>query len=237
MGHHRVTAWRWAWAVLLLPLAGCANHSFAPGPGMSAAQFEPDSARCRLMSRGMMRPQAVYAPYHRDQYAAAAAVTLISAIGGAVEQNQNFNDCMIAQGWQPSVGPVTPASGPLGARLAEAPAPAMPAPILIADGPIAPAPTARPRRNFGAEVLPIAVPFNNPTLPRGAPSLVVVDIHPGGAAEAAGLRRGDIILSFANTAVPTVASMQGALHRVGPGHAVPIELWRDQAPVSTAARF
>jgi hypothetical protein len=35
-----------------LLLGGCVTHTFAPGPGMAAADFEPDSAGCRLFARG-----------------------------------------------------------------------------------------------------------------------------------------------------------------------------------------
>jgi hypothetical protein len=35
-------------------LNGCVNPTFAPGPGMLASDFGPDSARCRLFARGGM---------------------------------------------------------------------------------------------------------------------------------------------------------------------------------------
>ena len=37
--------------ILPLMLAGCVQHTFAPGPGMSAADFGPESAQCRLFRR------------------------------------------------------------------------------------------------------------------------------------------------------------------------------------------
>jgi hypothetical protein len=75
---------------------------------MSALDFEPNSAQCRLFARGSQRDFAFSAAGSR-QYVAGA--TLGAALGygvaSAIEQNQNLNDCMIARGWRVADGPAS----------------------------------------------------------------------------------------------------------------------------------
>ena len=252
---HNTTTRRWRQIArymvpfLALPVLACTNHTFAPGPGMAASQFEPHSAHCRMMARGVARPQGfAVAGNERFVLAASAGMLIGGAISGAIEQNQNFNDCMMAAGWRPVDGSGTPQSGPLGGRLAVqneapvqlaavAPTTQVYAQTVLQTGGQPPARQASARRAFGAEVQPIAMPFHHASYPRGTPSLVVVDILPGGAAEAAGLRRGDIILSFANFSVASVYGMQGALQSVAAGNTVPLELWRDQGAMTASVRL
>jgi hypothetical protein len=50
--HHDEELWSLPAATALLLLGSCVTHNFAPGPGMAASDFEPESARCRLFARG-----------------------------------------------------------------------------------------------------------------------------------------------------------------------------------------
>jgi hypothetical protein len=84
-----------------LLLGGCVTHTFAPGPGMSAINFEPDSAQCRLIARGL-ETGFNFAASGSPKFVAASTggAALGYAISSAVEQNSNFNDCMEARGWR-----------------------------------------------------------------------------------------------------------------------------------------
>ena len=88
--------WRSPFLIVLgLALSGCAAHTWAPGPGMSAADFPPAKARCSLLARhGGSDFIAVGSP----SYVAGAA--LGHAIGEGIRANQDFNDCLLASGWR-----------------------------------------------------------------------------------------------------------------------------------------
>jgi hypothetical protein len=90
--------------VSLLTLAGCAGHKWAPGPGMSAVDFEPAKARCSLLAR---HGGSDFAAYGSPNYVAGAA--LGHALEEAARTQQDFNDCMLASGWQIADGQPTPA--------------------------------------------------------------------------------------------------------------------------------
>lgn len=87
--------------VLALSVSGCVSHTYAPGPGMSAADFGPDSAKCRLFARGSQGDFA-FGAYGSPQYvgSAMAGAALGYAIGSAVDQSRNYDDCMQARGWE-----------------------------------------------------------------------------------------------------------------------------------------
>ena len=110
--------------VLPLMLAGCVQHTFAPGPGMSAADFEPESAQCRLFARGA-RSGFGFAAAGSPQFVGASmgGAALGYAIGSAVEMNRNFNDCMEARGWR-IADHAQPTQGPMAAALATPESPA-----------------------------------------------------------------------------------------------------------------
>ncbi len=76
-------------------LAGCAVHTWSPGPGVSAADFERTRARCSIMARS---GQTGFSAYGSTGFVAGAA--LGNAIGNAVRANRDFNDCMLANGFQ-----------------------------------------------------------------------------------------------------------------------------------------
>lgn len=78
-----------------LGLAGCVTHTWAPGPGMSAADFGPATARCRLVAR---HGGSDFMAYGNAKEIAAAE--LGNAIGESIRANRDFNDCMEASGWR-----------------------------------------------------------------------------------------------------------------------------------------
>jgi Do/DeqQ family serine protease len=68
------------------------------------------------------------------------------------------------------------------------------------------------------------------TLPvPGGGGVVVADVAPGGAADAAGIRRGDVILEIAGTPIPNAAAFSRELAAVPEGHAVRVYIHRPGA--------
>lgn len=81
-------------------LGACAEHTYVPGPGMSAAELGPDSARCRLFAEGT-RPDTSFEVQGsaRDVAIGSAVMLGVGAIATAVHDNETFNNCMQARGW------------------------------------------------------------------------------------------------------------------------------------------
>jgi hypothetical protein len=81
---------------IVLSLGGCA-HTWAPGPetGLSLSQLEPAKARCSLMAR---HSGSSFEAYGNVRFVAAA--TLGNAIGDTIRSHEDFDDCMVAGGWQ-----------------------------------------------------------------------------------------------------------------------------------------
>jgi hypothetical protein len=77
-----------------LILAGCATHTWAPGPSVSSVDFEPTKARCSIMARN---GGSGFAASGSASFVAGAA--LGAAIGNAIKANHDFNDCMEASGF------------------------------------------------------------------------------------------------------------------------------------------
>ncbi len=126
------------------------------------------------------------------------------------------------------------------------PQPAIP-PVLVADRPTA-APAARDlvvmaapapaqRRSLGLEVLPVDEPLASATSLADQKGVYVLRIMAGGAADSAGLRKEDVILSFGPSQVATVGDMQQALAAVSAGSTVPVTVWRDQQRMQAQLRF
>jgi hypothetical protein len=103
--------------LVLLLLGGCVTHTFAPGPGMSGADFEPESARCRLFARGA-DPGFAFGAFGSPSFVAATMVggAIGGVIGSAVRENRNYNDCMQARGWRVADGVHTPTASPAAQR-------------------------------------------------------------------------------------------------------------------------
>lgn len=81
----------------------------------------------------------------------------------------------------------------------------------------------------------LAIPFTA-ALMYGVPATpapVVYDVRPGGAAEMAGLRRGDRIVNFNGSANPSWDRIQGDAF-LSPGHALPMVIERDGSQLNMA---
>jgi PDZ domain-containing protein len=238
---------------LPLLLGGCVQHTFAPGPGMSAADFEPDSAQCRLFARGA-RSGFAFGAVGSPKFVGASmgGASLGYAIGSAVEMNQNFNDCLEARGWRiadsspPPRGPMAaslvpsePAT-PQPARPAAAPQP-MPLVAAASQPPIVLASATAPAPMRRAELLVRAVDVTQTLAdsahlspPRG---VMLMSVGIGGAAMVAGLHEGDVILDFNGSPVTGVSDMQRSLNQVAAGNTVVASVWRNGAQRSIEVRF
>jgi hypothetical protein len=89
-------------ALALVPmLAGCVSHTWAPPPGGTTVTFGQQSAQCRLFARGNAPASGFIAAAGKPAFVGATvgAFVLASAIGSAVHQQADFNDCMAAAGW------------------------------------------------------------------------------------------------------------------------------------------
>ena len=80
---------------LLILVSGCAQHTWAPGPGMNASNFEPTKAECSYVAR---HGGSELVAYGRPGFVAGAA--LGHAIGESIRAQADFNDCMSAKGWR-----------------------------------------------------------------------------------------------------------------------------------------
>ena len=87
---------------LALLMTGCADHSWAPPPGVDVSAFEQQAATCRLYARnGTPQPPGGIVAYGNPRFVGTTvgAYALGSGIGTAIRTNENFNDCMAASGW------------------------------------------------------------------------------------------------------------------------------------------
>jgi len=67
--------------------------------------------------------------------------------------------------------------------------------------------------------------------------LFVIDVEQGGAASAAGIRAGDVLLTFAGVPVMTEADIRPALASVGPHSTVTADIWRNGQAQSVSLEF
>jgi hypothetical protein len=85
----------------LMLLGGCAYHTYAPGPGMSALDLGPAKANCRLFAQGSPPDTSFQASGSPRFVAVASAVALaVGVLSTAVHENETFNNCMLSNGWQ-----------------------------------------------------------------------------------------------------------------------------------------
>ena len=61
---------------------------------------------------------------------------------------------------------------------------------------------------------------------RGRSGVVVTDVTSGGAAEAAGIREGDVLLEVNRRRVGSIAEFKNAVAALKPGEAVPVQIER-----------
>jgi S1-C subfamily serine protease len=232
-------------ALLIGALAGlcaCANHTFAPGPGMSAGDFGPDAARCRLFARGS-DPSFSFDASGSPKFVAGAmaGAVVAGAIATAVRENANFNDCMEARGWriadnaQPAAATTSVAATTSAVQGAAPPAATT---LAVPDGTSrAPDPPPAARRNLGIRASNVtdALAYSSQLdPPRG---LVVIAVMQDGAASAARLQTGDVILSFGATPLMTVADLQRVLTTTAANSAVPVQIWRDRQELAANLQF
>ena len=79
------------------PILGACAPTIWDKPEATQADFNQDSARCRLLARGM-NPGGFYAQGSAEFVAGAA---LGNAIGTAANQGATYRDCMMATGYTP----------------------------------------------------------------------------------------------------------------------------------------
>lgn len=120
---------------LLLSLTACAEHTYAPRPGMSSTSLGIDTARCHLFA-AQTRPDASFgAAGSPKDVAIASGVAL--AIGAAViaeHDASTFDYCMQAHGWLVADGKAPAAIPP--SPIAASPGAAVPQPVALT--PLAP---------------------------------------------------------------------------------------------------
>lgn len=193
---------------IVLFLGGCVTHTIAPGPGMSAINLEPNSAQCRLFARGA-KTGFGFAASGSPKFVAAstAGAALGYAIGSAVEQNANFNDCMEARGWRVADGqqPVAVAAAPILSTAAQAP------------------PEIQ-RRQLLIRAIDVNFVTGDFRPPHG---VMILEVGTEGAAASAGLLERDVILDFNGSQIVNVGDMQQALALIGPDRMVTAHIERD----------
>jgi hypothetical protein len=216
-----------------LGIAGCTNLNFVPGPGMLAIDLSPDTARCHMYARGAT-PGFEFGAYGSAKFVAAstAGAVIGHAIGSAIQQNQDFNDCMQARGWRVADEVKPGTLKPLGATsvVAAATSIATPSSDMVAQMPATVAfgkDQPQARRTLGLAILPMTTNLASDAKLSSMQGLYVVNVMPGGAAESAGLLVHDVILSFDGTSVDRVDDLQIALTNVAHGTVVPVNLWRN----------
>jgi hypothetical protein len=84
----------------LMLLGGCAYHTYAPGPGMSALDLGPDSEHCHQSAQSTRPDTSFQASGSPRSIAVAAAIGLIGgAITTAIHDSQAYDNCMLSNGY------------------------------------------------------------------------------------------------------------------------------------------
>jgi membrane-associated protease RseP (regulator of RpoE activity) len=244
-------------SIMILTLTGCVQHTFAPGPGMSAMDYEPDTANCRIFSRGAT-PGFGFSASGSPKFVAGSMVgaAIGAGIASAIIQNQNYNDCMQARGWRvvdglkpaPAVTvPPTPQPVAPVATVAATPPP-RPLPVamtttasstsakVISLSPTVTAPLAN-RREFlvkAADVDATRADLLRMEAPRG---VVLLDVLAGGAAASSGLKPGDVLLAFNGSSVRDVNDLVRNLAVIPAGGQAQFRIWRNDTEQSLTVRF
>ena len=94
---------------------------------------------------------------------------------------------------------------------------------------------------FGIQALPQPATAERPRLgvaiEEGTGGVGIRDVTPGSIAEAAGLRRGDVILRVAGKAVESAEGVIAAVRRQAPGTWLPLTVKRGDETLEVVARF
>jgi hypothetical protein len=219
---------------LLCLLGACANHTWAPGPGKSASELGPDSAKCRIFARGA-NPGFSYEASGSPKFVAGSTAGAAVGYGivTAINTNENFNDCMETNGWLIADG-APPAPAPLfneGSADGRVEVSAQPLAASLVDAP------AAPRRAFGIRVITVPAEMSG-WLHMDAPNgLLVLGVIPGGVAAGAGVRTDDVLLTLANAPVTTTEDLNAALAAVHGQDVVAAEILRNGQRQSVRLTF
>jgi hypothetical protein len=93
------------------------------------------------------------------------------------------------------------------------------------------------RRPLGVQFVAVN-PDHAASLQMPAPKgVMVATVAPGGAAQQAGIKVGDVILRFGSVDTDTTASLADAVKAVQPGESVPVAIWRQRHEVALTAKF
>jgi hypothetical protein len=215
-------------------LGACANHSFAPGPGKSASDYTPDSAKCRLFARGV-NPGFDFEASGSPKFVAesTAGAAIVYGITTAIITNQNYNDCMQANGWliadgaQPAPAPMfdqTLADGRVGVS-------AQPLAATLTNAP------TTPRRPLGVRVMAVPDEMTGWLHVDSTNGLFVLDVEPGALASASGIKSGDVLLTLADVPIATPEDIKVALASVHSHDTVVAVIWRKGQEQSVSLQF
>lgn len=233
-----------AWMSGLVSLTACQLPTYAPGPGMAAANINMGLAQCRLAARGMSKSFG-FGAAGSPKFVAAAAVSAIAvgAIANAIDQRNIADDCMQAQGWRvvdTSRG-FTPAAAPMVQPIEMADAQLSRTSVVTKQLSVAHTATLSaslaPRRPFlvkGTAVTEETAALLRLEVPRG---VVLMDVMPGGAAAAAGLLPGDVLLTLNDLPLNGMDNLVAVLDRVPAGSRVVAGVWRAGAETPVQLRF
>jgi S1-C subfamily serine protease len=225
---------------VLSMLAGCAEPNWVPGPGNAGYSLGVDQGRCRLVARGMASSFEFGASGSQKFVATAAAGALLAgAIGGAIENETNYRNCMMAQNWL--IGEPRPSTSPI----ARSPTSVSTVTSVMSPAPIAtnammppsnpPVTTARLELLVrGSELTPATAQALHLDSTRG---VVLLDVVYGGAGSRGGLQVGDTILAFNGAQIGGLEDLQRELGQVSGGAHVTAAVWRDNREVPVRLRF
>lgn len=228
--------------VHLLLLCGCVSHNFAPGPGMSVVDLEPDKAVCRMFARDADPGHSFGAAGSPRFVATAMAIEAVgSAISSGIRQDENFNDCMIARGWVVADRAVTPTNG--GATPASSALQATVQPVVSIAGPkVTPANLSTPalpiRQPLGIRAADVTEPLAwslrlNPL----RAGVLVLNVARQGAAGLGGMVAGDVLLRLNERNLFTVSDLRRAMAHIEPNSIILASVWRSGRPKTLQLRF
>jgi S1-C subfamily serine protease len=96
------------------------------------------------------------------------------------------------------------------------------------------APPGGDARSFGASLGTIP-DYGGP--PGGKPGVLLAGVRPGGGADKAGIKRGDVIVKIGSHDIRSVEDLMYALQSFKPGQSTAITVVREQKPVELEATF